>query len=155
MILAIRSGRFGVIGKGDNLLNVVYVTDVATGAIRAANEPAAVGQAYNLSSAGEMTQRQFVDAIAEGLGLPRVGGGYPFRLAFALGLFSEVVGHLIRIRRPPHVTRYGVSLMGRSTSFSTEKARVQLGWQPLVSTAEGLRRTLEWFRANGPSPPRS
>lgn len=146
MILAIRSGRFGVIGDGRNLLNVVYVGDVADGAIRAAELPVAVGQAYNLSSPGELTQRQFVDAITDGLGLPRVTRSYPYRAAFALGWFSEVVGRLIRIRRPPHVTRYGVSLMGRSTQFSLEKANRDLDWRPRTSTAEGLRRTLEWFR---------
>lgn len=146
MILAIRSGRFAVVGDGNNLLNVVYAADVAEGAILAANHADAVGQAYNLSSAGEVTQRKFVDAITESLGLPRVGGGYSFRMAFALGLVSEVIGHLIRIRRPPHVTRYGVSLMGRPTLFSTQKARARLGWQPRVSALEGLRRTLDWFR---------
>jgi nucleoside-diphosphate-sugar epimerase len=146
MILAIRSGRFSQVGRGDNLLNVVYVGDVAEGAILAATSPAARGQAYNLSSPGEVTQRQFLDALTDGLSLPRVTRQVPYRLAYAIGVFSEIVGHLIRIKRPPHVTRYGVSLMGRPTRFSIEKARTQLGWEPRVGAAEGLRRTLEWYR---------
>jgi hypothetical protein len=37
-----------------------------------------------------------------------------------------------------------VSLIGRSTRFSVERARTQLGWTPRVGVVEGLRRTLEW-----------
>jgi nucleoside-diphosphate-sugar epimerase len=70
-----------------------------------------------------------------------------FRTAFWVGWLSELVGHAIRLQRPPHVTRYGVSLFGRPTQFSVEKARSQLGWEPRVPAAEGLRRTLDWYRA--------
>ena len=45
-----------IVGRADNLLNVVYSADVADGAIRAANHPGAVGRTYNLSSEGEVTQ---------------------------------------------------------------------------------------------------
>jgi nucleoside-diphosphate-sugar epimerase len=53
---------------------------------------------------------------------------------------------MIRMRRPPHLTRYAVALIGRSTRFSTAKAREQLGWQPQVDVREGIRRTVEWYR---------
>jgi nucleoside-diphosphate-sugar epimerase len=50
------------------------------------------------------------------------------------------------MKRPPHFTRYVVALIGRSTRFSTERARKELGWSPQVPAAEGLRRSLEWYR---------
>jgi nucleoside-diphosphate-sugar epimerase len=58
-----------------------------------------------------------------------------------------MVGRAIRMRRPPHFTRYVVALIGRSTRYSMERARTELGWQPRVPAAEGLRRTLEWYRS--------
>jgi nucleoside-diphosphate-sugar epimerase len=141
----------GVIGPGDNLLNIVYAADVAEGAVLAATHPAARGQAYNLSSEGEITQRQFLDLLTAELGLPPVRRHFPYRLAFVGGFLAEVVGRAIRLRRPPHFTRYAVALIGRPTRFSTEKARTQLGWQPRVGVHEGLRRTLDWHRARLPA----
>jgi nucleoside-diphosphate-sugar epimerase len=155
VLKAIDAGRVAVIGKGDNLLNVVYAADVAEGAIAVANHPEAVGLAYNLSSAGEVTQRDFLDRLTEALGRPRIRRRFPFGLAFYGGFLAEIIGRAIRLRRPPHITRYAVSLVGRSTRFSIERARQQLGWSPRTPIAEGLRRTLNWYwgKESVPSPP--
>jgi nucleoside-diphosphate-sugar epimerase len=154
VLKALDAGRVAILGTGDNLLNIVYAGDVAEGAIRAANHPAAKGQAYNLSSEGEITQRDFLDLLADVLGRSRIRRHAPYWLAFWGGFLSEVVGRIIRIRRPPHMTRYAVALVGRSTRFSIAKARAQLGWQPRVGIHEGLRRTLDWYKqaSGGVSP---
>ncbi len=146
VINALQAGRVNLLGSGDNLLNILHAADAATGAVLAANDPKAVGQAYNLSSSGEITQRELLDLLTDLLGLPRIRKQTPFRLAFGIGLFSEIVGHLIFLKRPPHITRYGVSLVGRSTGFSTAKARGDLGWKPQIGIQQGLRETLEWYK---------
>ncbi len=146
VVAALRLGRVGIIGTGDNLLNLIYAGDVADGAIRAADREQAVGRAYNFCGEGEVTQRQLIDALTDALGLPRVRRRYPFRVAYGIGLFAEVVARLIRLRRPPHISRYAVALVGRSTRYSVARARKELGWEPKVGIEEGLRRTLEWFR---------
>jgi 2-alkyl-3-oxoalkanoate reductase len=146
VLKALDAGRVAIIGRGDNLLNIVYAGDVAEGAILAANHPEAKGQAYNLSSEGEITQHDFLDLLADELGRPRIRGRVSYPFAYWGGLFSEVVGRIIRLRRPPHLTRYAVALIGRSTRFSTAKARQQLGWQPRVDVREGVRRTVDWYR---------
>jgi nucleoside-diphosphate-sugar epimerase len=148
ILKALQARRVSLIGSGDNFLNLIYVGDVAEGAVLAANHPGARGRAYNLGSEGELTQRQFLDALTDQLGLPRIRRRIPFRLAFWLGWTSEVIGHAIRIRRPPHITRYAVSLVGRPTQYSTARARTELGWRPRVDAAEGLRRTLQWYQEN-------
>ncbi len=149
LVKAFRAGRVRVVGPGDNLLNIIYAGDVADAAIRAATAPAAVGRAYNVSSEGEITQRQLLDRLADALGEPRVTRGVGFRTAFRLGLLSEVIGRVVRMKRPPHVTRYAVGLVGRPTLFSTARVRTELGWQPRVGIDEGLRRTLEWHSGHG------
>ncbi|HEY7330051.1 MAG TPA: NAD-dependent epimerase/dehydratase family protein [Gemmataceae bacterium] len=142
ILKALHAGRVAIIGRGDNLLNIVYAGDVAEGAIRAAHQPQARGQAYNLSSEGEITQRDFLDLLADQLNRPRIRGHISYPMAYWCGLLSEVIGRLIRIRRPPHLTRYAVALIGRSTRFSIAKAREQLDWQPRVGVHEGLRRAI-------------
>jgi nucleoside-diphosphate-sugar epimerase len=143
---ALNAGRVAMVGRGDNLLNIVYAGDVAEGAIRAANHPQAKGQAYHLSSEGEVTQNEFLDLMLEELGRSPIRRHVPYWFAYGSGFLSEVIGRLICLRRPPHLTRYAVALIGRSTRFSIAKAREQLGWQPRVSIREGIRRSLEWYR---------
>lgn len=150
VLKALRAGRVGVLGKGDNLLNIVYAGDVAEGAIRAAQAHHAVGQAYNLSSEGAITQREFIDALTQSLGLPRVRRHFPYGLAFFGGFLAELIGKAIRLRRPPHFTRYAVALIGRPTRYSIALARKELGWEPKVHPIDGLRRTLDWYFGQHP-----
>jgi nucleoside-diphosphate-sugar epimerase len=145
VLRTLRAGRASVIGSGKNLLNIVFAGDVADGAIRAADCPGAVGRAYNLSSEGEITQREFLDALTDALGRHRVRYHFPYWVAFYGGLVSEVVGKAICLRRPPYLTRYVVALIGRPTLYSIARARAELGWFPRVHPLEGLRRTMEWY----------
>jgi nucleoside-diphosphate-sugar epimerase len=148
VLKALEAGRAAVVGRGDNLLNIIYAADVADGAVRAAAHPGARGRAYHLSSEGEVSQRQFLDLLTDALGRPRVARRWPYWIAFWTGFAAEVVGKTLRQRRPPHFTRYAVAVLGRPTRFSIERARTELGWQPHVRAAEGLRRTLDWYYAS-------
>lgn len=146
VVRAIETGQARIVGDGTNRLNIVYAADVADGVVRAATTPAAVGRAYNLSSRGDVTQRDFLDAITIALGAPRVTRHVPYGLAFTGGFLMEALGRTLGWSRPPALTRYAVALIGRSTRFSIERARQELGWVPTVHPMDGLRRTLEWFR---------
>ncbi len=149
---ALRGGWVKILGSGDNLLNIIYASDVAAGAILAANHPESHGQAYHLCSDGEVTQRQFLNALTDTLGMDRVTRRAPFALAYVGGFFGEVIARVFKWKRAPYITRYSVSLVARPALFSSAKARSQLGWQPQVTPVEGLRRTLEWYRAKEATP---
>lgn len=145
VIEALRAGKVPIVGKGDNFLNVIYAGDVADGAILAGTHPSALGQAYNLSSAGEVSQVHLLNTMTDALQLPRIQKHVPFWLAFRWAFLSEFFARMFRRRNPPTLTRKAISLVGRPTQFSTEKARTQLGWQPQVPIEEGIQRTLEWY----------
>jgi 2-alkyl-3-oxoalkanoate reductase len=145
LVPALLERRVPVIGRGDNLLNIIYAGDVAAGAIRAAQEPRALRRAYNLCSAGEVTQRDLLDGLTDALGLPRVRKHVPYFLAMRFAFFKEAVARLLRRPNPPTITRRAIYLVGRSTRFSIARARDELGWRPCIGIHEGVRRTLEWF----------
>jgi nucleoside-diphosphate-sugar epimerase len=153
VIKALQAGRVAIIGDGQNLLNIIHAADVASGCVLAANHPAARGRAYNLSSEGEMTQRVFLGRLTAALGLPPIKRQLPYWFAFGGGFLAEVIGRAIRLRRPPHFTRYAVALIGRPTRFSTERARTELGWSQRVNVIDGVRETLDWhYRTTGQKP---
>ena len=134
-----------IIGRGDNTLNILYAGDVARGAILAANHPAAVGQAFNLVSGGEATQRDLLDTITDILMMPRAKRHVPYRLARNVAFVREVVSRLLRRPDPPTISRRAVYLVGRGLNYSSQKAETMLGWRPQMSIQDGIRRTLEWF----------
>jgi nucleoside-diphosphate-sugar epimerase len=145
VIPALLERRAPIIGSGENYLNIIYAGDVAAGTILAANHPQAVGQAYNICSEGEVKQVDLLNTLTDALSLPRITKHVPYGLAIRFAFMQEAIARMLRRAKPPTITRRAIYLIGRSTQYSTQKARTQLGWKPKVDIQEGVRRTLEWF----------
>lgn len=149
MIERMRRAGIPIIGRGDNPLSAIYAGDVAAAALLAADDPGSLGEAYNVTDQGPITQREFFDLFARACGAPpkrwyrRVWHPYP--VVFAAGLGFEAIGRLRRSETPPVITRYAAWLMGRRLSYSTAKARTKLGWSPAEGYRETIDRTVRWF----------
>jgi nucleoside-diphosphate-sugar epimerase len=150
LIQEFRWRRVSVVGRGDNPLSAVYAGVVADAALLAARDPESVGEAYNITSHSPITQREFLDMLADAVNVPRVTWHYPFWYAFYGGFALELRERLLRSKKPPRVTRYGAWLLGRYLAYSTEKARTRLGWTPALSYRESIEQTVRWFLDDEP-----
>ncbi len=141
----ITSGRIKILGSGNNRLNTVYGGNVADACLLAAEKDIAIGEAYNCSNDGEITQKEYLSLWAEAFGCPPPKVHVPYWLAYSLAFDLEVIGRLFKWKKPPFITRYSVWLMGRDVYFPADKAREQLGWTSNVSYEQGVKMTAEWF----------
>jgi nucleoside-diphosphate-sugar epimerase len=148
LIRAIKAGKAKLIGDGTNRLNLTYAGNEAEGCILAATNPKALGQSYNLSCDGLITQAEYLNKIAACVGAKPVTRTVPYRVAYAAAFLMELFGHMLRSKRPPLITRYSVWLMGRRCFFSSDKARGELSWKPTVGYAEGIERSVKWCLQN-------
>jgi nucleoside-diphosphate-sugar epimerase len=136
-----------LIGRGDNPMSAVYAGTVADAALLAACDPSSIGEAYNITHQGRITQKEFLNLFAAAAGAPPVRRRVPYRAVFAAALVLEARGRLLRQERPPLITRYATWLMGRYLDYSTTKAETRLGWSPLPSYDESIARTMAWYRS--------
>ena len=114
----------------------------------------AAGRSYLLVNDEPVTQTDFLGAIAAELGAPVPRRRIPYRLGLMLGALAEAGGRLLGRQEPPPVTRFGIQLLGGENRFSIARARQEIGFSPLVDVADGVRRSVEWFRrgvGKGPS----
>jgi nucleoside-diphosphate-sugar epimerase len=109
-------GRFAVIGRGDNLWDVVHVDDVALGFAEAA-ERAPAGSVYHVVDDRPATFYDFIALTATQLGL-----GKPRRVPV---WFARLAGG-----RDP------VAAVTRSARSSNALIKRELGWSPRYATAE-------------------
>jgi nucleoside-diphosphate-sugar epimerase len=149
MIERMRGGGIPILGDGGNPLSAIYAGDVAAAAILAASDEDSVGEAYNITDQGPITQREFFDLFARAAGAPPKRWyrrfWHPYPVVFGAGLVFEAIGRLKRSQSPPVITRYAAWLMGRSISYSTAKARQKLGWSPAETYEQSIDRTVRWF----------
>jgi nucleoside-diphosphate-sugar epimerase len=148
LIRAIRAGKGKLVGDGKNRLNLTHAANEAEGCILAATSPNAVGQTYNLSNDGVITQEEYFNKIASCIGAKPVTRKVPYKVAYGAAFMMELAGHALKSPKPPLVTRYAVWLMGRRCFFSSEKARRELGWQPTVPYDQGIEASVRWCLDN-------
>jgi len=108
-----------VYGDGKQIRDWIYVVDHCRG-IDAVLQKGRSGEIYNISASGEAHN---IDVIKKVLDLLEK----PHSLITYVG------------DRPAHDRRYGLD---------STKIRNELGWKPLVSFEEGLRKTVDWYLGN-------
>jgi nucleoside-diphosphate-sugar epimerase len=142
----IRSGRMVMIGSGRNHVPLIYVRDAAEGVLLASEVHGAAGRSYLLVNDEPVTQRDYLSAIADELGVPPPNRRVPYRLGLMVGTIVETSARLGRRQEAPPLTRYGIQLLGGENRFVIRRARQELGFSPRVSLAEGVKQSVEWYR---------
>jgi len=115
---ALHGDSLPVYGDGRQVRNWLYVEDFAR-AIHTVLQRGNPGEAYNVGGPDECDNLTVVRRILE-----------------LTGNDESLIEHVTD--RPGHDRRY---------SLSSDKVRA-LGWEPAVHFAEGLERTVDWYRAN-------
>jgi UDP-glucose 4-epimerase len=113
--------------SGDQSRCFTYIDDAVAGTLLAADSDKAVGEAFNIGSMIETTMRDVVELAIKIADVESVSGAETVDTAALYGGRYEDIP-----RRIPDST----------------KAQRELGWRLRVDVEEGIRRTIEWARAN-------
>lgn len=144
----VESGKYFIFGSGNNIVPVVYVRDVAQGLIKAGDAGSEViGRAYTLADDRRVTQAEYLNIIADTLGVPRLSLHFPYSSMYATGRAAEKVWEALGRRNstPPPLTTYGVTLLGGDQQFSIDRARRELGYAPAYDVKRGVAEGVRWY----------
>jgi nucleoside-diphosphate-sugar epimerase len=150
LVAALRAGRLQWIGDAQNVLSLVYVTDVADAVYRAATLPAAAGRIYNVATdEPTLTQERFIGRLCELFQLPAPTRRMTYGMAHRLGMVSECMAHATGYRVSPPLSRLSVLLLGGQRRYRADAIQTELGWRPTTRFDDGIRRAVDWFRTAG------
>jgi len=120
VISALLDGRNPQLSAGERMLDCVYAEDVAHAYVAAADAPGVEGDTIDIGSGSQTSVRRIVELIVEYVG---AGTGRPIFGALPQRPLEQFV-----------------------QTDVDETARV-LGWRATTGLEEGLRRTVDWYRA--------
>jgi nucleoside-diphosphate-sugar epimerase len=123
MLKGIRSGKYFRIGKANAKKSIVLASDVA----KIIPVVAQTGGIYNLTDGYDPSFTELEDAITASLSLPKVKT-LPYFVAASAALAGTILERITGKRMP-----ISNRLLGKITSsltFSSDKARRELGWKP-------------------------
>jgi nucleoside-diphosphate-sugar epimerase len=108
-----------IYGDGEHTRDFTYVANVVDGVLRARQAPEAAGEAINVATGGRISLNQLFRSIR--------------------GLVGTKIEPLYAAARQGDV---------RDSQADIQKAGRLLGYAPTVSFDDGLKKTIEWYRAS-------
>jgi len=144
-----------IVGSGENLTSVTYIDNICHAQLLAAEalitKPNIVGkQIYNINDGEDAKFWEMAKYVAVEVGKcdpSKVGTiKIPYALMHWIGFINEIIdsnfGYLWNSKGPTF-TRYSVALMAKHHTYSIEKAKRDLSYNPVVPLKEGWRRSAE------------
>jgi nucleoside-diphosphate-sugar epimerase len=146
----LRERRVRYLGSRHYLFDCIYVGNLVEAFFLARDNPAALGQVFNLGDGEPVTKQRFIEAVADGLGVPRPRPlTIPLWLARLVAFFVEGGARRRGAKEAPFVTQGRIKFLGLNLDYSIEKARRELGYKPPYSFHEGMQLTIAWCKENG------
>ncbi|MDR3631803.1 MAG: NAD-dependent epimerase/dehydratase family protein [Desulfocapsaceae bacterium] len=137
-----RNGQLKIVGRGENLVDISYVDNVAHAHLLAAdNLPGiAAGKAYFVNQGEPVDLWKWINELFERTGIAILEKKVPFIAAYGIGMTLEIAYKILALDREPGMTRFLAEQLAKSHYFSIARAREELGYIPLVNNEEGMRR---------------
>ena len=139
----VNSGKFMMIGKGDVLYHLTFVTDLADGIILCGEKKEAVGELFTIGGNEYLPLSEFVKLLAKVLNVSPPKRRIPVWPVWCAGLLCEILCYPFRIQPP--IFRRRVDFFIKDRAFNISKAKKMLGYKPKVDLETGLRKTAEWY----------
>lgn len=132
----------------DRLVSIIYVEDLAEGILAAAFSPASEGEIYFLANPKPVVWREFGLEVARVMGKRAMAVPVPLFAMKLLAFAGDIVGKTRGVT-PLFRTEKLDEMKQIAWVCSPEKAFTDLGWKPRFPLAEAIKKTAEWYEANG------
>lgn len=146
-----RRGQLRRIGDGKNLIDMVHVENAAHAHLLAADallpDGPAGGKAYFISQGAPVNCWDWINELLALAGLPPLRKSISSGAAWKIGALLEGIYTVLRRTSEPRMTRFLAAQLSTSHYFNITAARRDLGYEPKISTEEGMRRLAAELKA--------
>jgi len=144
-----RSRKLRFIGRRPKRVDVTYIDNAVDAHLLAAARLApgspVSGRAYFISDGQPVDVETFINQLLHAAGLPPLQIWLNERTAYALAWALEFAHAAFMPAIEPRLTRFVVRQFSTSHWYDITAARRDLGYEPTVTTAEGLQRLRQFF----------
>jgi nucleoside-diphosphate-sugar epimerase len=143
----VATGTFPIFGNGRTLYHPLYIDNLVDALVALLDPAVGNGQAYLIADEEYVEIERLVRMVGEALGVRVRTPHFPVTPLVIAGHVCEKLCRPFGIVPPIFPRR--VDWYRQNRAFRIDKAKRELRWTPRVGLAEGLRRTADWYRAEG------
>lgn len=143
--MAAKKGILHPMGSGERFVTPCHVENLVNSLLLLAENNNATGNIYFINDGVKIPYMDFLTKQLNASGINwKPGFSIPYKFAYAVASALEVVFKLIKSKKPPVLTKMAVAALSGSRSYSIEKARADLGYNPSVNMDEGIKELEKW-----------
>ncbi len=135
-------------GAIKNKRSMVYVGNVIDAAIAAIESDKSNGQVYLVCDERPYGTAEIYAAICKSMGKQPLLRNVPLSVLKLMGFCGDLASFLTRRNMP--VDSSVILRITGDLCFNSEKIQTDLGFKPEVDLAEGIERTVQWYRQTKP-----
>lgn len=143
---SIKKGEWRYVGDGRNFVHLFHVDDAVRGLLLAA-EKGRPGEIYIIGDRKSIRMDDMVEIAARLLGIDAPRGHVPVVAARMVAMMLEIKARIFG--GTPRMSREMVTGFTANSNIDISKSRRKLGYEPKVRLEEGMKKTIEWYEANG------
>jgi nucleoside-diphosphate-sugar epimerase len=137
MVELVRAGRFAWIGSGRHLTSTTHVDNAVQGLMLGATR-GTPGNAYFVTDGDPVVFRDFVSELLSTQGIDAPARSIPSPVGHALAIAGETAWRALPLPGRPPLTRFAYWVSAQECTLKIDKARDQLGYEPVRSRSDGL-----------------
>ena len=143
--MAARKGILHPMGTGERFVTPCHVNNLVNALLILAENGNAPGNIYFINDGVKIPYMEFLTKQLKASGINwEPGFSIPYKFAYAVAAVLEIIFKLKKSKKPPVLTKMAVAALSGSRSYSIEKARMELGYEPSVDIDEGMEELREW-----------
>jgi len=147
MFRMIAKKRFYILGSGKALFHMVYIDDLISGFILAAQKNNSIGEVFIIGGPEYTTLNELSRIIAEEFGVKPPGIHIPYK---PIEILSVLIEYAYKpFKKEPPLYKRRVAFFKKDRAFDISKAKNILGYDPVFDLKEGVRLTAKWYLENG------
>lgn len=137
MVDTVEQGNWQWVGTGDQAMSTCHVDNLVHALMLAANHGIG-GSAYFVADAEAGTLKSVIGGLLQTKGVQATDKSVSFNAAWVIAGVMGLAWRLFRLKGEPPITRQMLRLIGKPFTVSWEKARLELGYTPLVTWKAGI-----------------
>ena len=145
----VRAGRFAWVGGGRHRTSTTHIDNTVEGLVLGART-GRPGNAYFVTDGEPVVFREFLSQLLVTQGVSAPSRNVPVPAAHALAVAGEALWRTLPLPGAPPMTRFAFWVSAQQCTIRIDKARAELGYEPVRSIDDGLAEMRASAGAAGP-----
>jgi dihydroflavonol-4-reductase len=144
----VNKGLQPIVGFASKYISLIHVTDLARGCVMAGESPNSIGKAYFISSKRAYDWKEIGDLTSRIIGKKVLRVRIPEPAVYLIAAVAEAIAYFSP--KPALVNlEKARDMVQQYWTCDSSRALTDFGYEQNIDLEEGIRNTVEWYRARG------